>query len=64
MSNHKTPYEIRLNLLELAQRIESEKMAADSRLASDKDLVTKAPSVEDVVEAAQQLNGFVSDPNS
>ncbi len=64
MSNHKTPYEIRLNLLELAQRIESEKMAAESRLASEKDIVTEAPSVEDVVEAAKKLNGFVSEPNS
>jgi hypothetical protein len=64
MSNHKTPYEIRLNLLELAQRIESDRMAAESRHASDKDIVTQAPSVKDVVDAAEKLNGFVSKPNS
>lgn len=63
MSAHKTPYEIRLNLLELAQKIESERMAAES-VESGSDKIDKAPSVKDVVDAAEELNKFVSKPNS
>ena len=63
MSGHKTPYEIRLNLLELAQKIESEKMAAQSYAMGDEH-VTKAPSAQDVIDTAEKLNGFVSKPNS
>jgi hypothetical protein len=63
MSAHKTPYEIRLNLLELAQKIESERMAAES-VKSGSDKIDQAPSVSDVVDAAEELNKFVSKPNS
>ena len=66
MSNHKTPYEIRLNLLQLAQQIERDKQSAESMSEQDREVpvTTKAPSVEDVVKAAGKLNDFVSKPNS
>jgi len=66
MSNHKTPYEIRLNLLQLAQQIERDRMAAESMMEQDREdpVITKAPSVTDIVKAAGQLNDFVSRPNS
>ena len=66
MSTHKTPYEIRLNLLQLAQEIEHDRMAAESMMESEREnpVVTKAPAVEDIVKAAEALNDFVSRPNS
>ena len=64
MSTHKTPYEIRLNLLQLAQQIEHDRMAAESMMESERDVVTKAPAVQDIVKAAEALNDFVSRPNS
>ena len=66
MSTHKTPYEIRLNLLQLAQQIEHDRMAAESLAESDREnpVVTKAPAVKDVVKAAKALNDFVSNPSS
>lgn len=67
MTSHKTPYEIRLNLLQLAQVIESNRFTAQSIKDSIKEgnsniASSLAPTVEDVVKAARQLNDFVSDP--
>jgi len=53
-------------LLQLAQQIERDKQSAESMSEQDRDVpvTTKAPSVEDVIEAAGKLNDFVSKPNS
>jgi hypothetical protein len=66
------PFEIRLELLKLAQQIETERIMAERiRLENDwqmtRDNDTKIPfpavptvSVEDVIKAAETLNAFVS----
>jgi hypothetical protein len=70
MSAHKTPYEIRLNLLELAHKIEKDKAQAKSAeefLKNDNDnkefLITQAPESADVLATAETLNEFVSKEN-
>lgn len=68
MTQHKTPYEIRLNLLQLAQVIESNRLHADSiekQVATGTDVThtTQAPTVDQVIECARRLNSFVSDPD-
>jgi len=65
---NKSPYEIRLNALELAQRTLSEQKAAESakqHLSNNELLpamVTSAPSVEEVIAAAEKFNNFISKP--
>lgn len=63
---HKTPYEIRLNLLQLAQQIERDRMAAESMSEQEREnpVPTKAPSIEEVIKAAGKLNNFVSQSNT
>lgn len=68
MSSHKTPYEIRLNILELAQKIESERAQAESMhsqmdIPSAERVITRAPSVKDILATATELNNFVSTEN-
>lgn len=62
MKNGKTPYEIRLDLLELAYSIvrgqKEAECAAESSTPTAK--VTKAPTTEEVLAEAEKLNGFVS----
>ena len=66
------PFEIRLELLKLAQQIENERVMSERiRLENDWQMIrendTKIPfptvpvvSVEDVIKAAETLNAFVS----
>lgn len=55
----KTPYEIRLELLQLAQVILQHKYEADTRHES----VKTAPTSEDIIAEAEKLNAFVSKAN-
>lgn len=55
----KTPYEIRLELLQLAQLILENQHAAKSVLASGK----TSPSTEEIIAEAEKLNSFVSKAN-
>ena len=55
-THSKTPYEIRLNLLELANTIEHNRGLADPKSSA----VNTPPTVEAVVKAAEALNKFVS----
>lgn len=63
----KTPYEIRLEALQLAQRTLSEQKAAEAAEhqvnngADGAVFITSAPSVEEVIEAAERFNKFISD---
>lgn len=54
----KTPYEIRLELLQLAQTILDTKHKAT---AAEKPLT--APTTEDIIAEAEKLNAFVSKAN-
>lgn len=68
MSVHKTPYEIRLNLLELAHKIEKDKAYAKSAMdfyesSHDEFLITESAKIQDVLATAEQLNEFVSKEN-
>lgn len=65
----KTPYEIRLDLLQLAQRILSEKhhamAAALAKGSHDNTIfITTSASAEEIIAEADKLNGFVSKANS
>lgn len=55
----KTPYEIRLELLQLAQVILQNKHNAAAAPA----LATTAPTTEEIVAEAAKMNGFVSQGN-
>lgn len=57
--SHKSPYEIRENLLELAFNILREQHSAKS-VAAGKNLVDSAPTTEEIIKEAQRLNEFVS----
>lgn len=57
--NHKSPYEIRQNLLELAFSILHAQHAAAAAAAGN-EFATSAPSTEEVIEEAGKLNSFVS----
>jgi len=64
-TTNKTPYEIRLDLLQLAfdillSKANSEAGAAALDRASDVVITTKSPSIEDVIKEAEKLNTFVS----
>jgi hypothetical protein len=54
----KTPYEIRLELLQLAQIILNEKHKAAGVLNGDNQ--TTAPTTEEVIAEADKMNSFVS----
>lgn len=54
----KTPYEIRLELLQLAQVILNEKHKAAG--VANADNQDTAPTTEDVIAEANKLNAFVS----
>jgi len=54
----KTPYEIRLELLQLAQLILANKHLAEASAA-----VKTAPTTEEILAEAEKLNTFVSKAN-
>jgi len=54
----KTPYEIRLELLQLAQLILQNKHAADGC-----GRITSSPTSEEIIAEAEKLNAFVSKAN-
>lgn len=55
----KTPYEIRLEVLQLAQLILENQHIAKSVLTAGK----TAPTTEEIIAEAEKLNGFVSKAN-
>jgi hypothetical protein len=57
--HHKSPYEIRQNLLELAFSILHAQHAA-AAAADGHEFARTAPTTEDVVKEASKLNEFVS----
>jgi hypothetical protein len=65
MKTGKTPYEIRLDLLELAFGIlKGQKEAECAEEATSPDAkITKAPTTEEVLAEAEKLNSFVSQSN-
>jgi hypothetical protein len=61
----KTPYEIRLELLQLAFNILHNKHAADGAAAnSTNPAATTSPTTEEVIAEADKMNGFISKANS
>lgn len=66
MSASKTPYEIRLNILELAYKIVRDKKQADyiskSIYSSGNVVITECIdiSADEVIEVAKKLNSFIS----
>lgn len=56
----KTPYEIRLELLQLAQTM----LDAKHRAMAGTQPPSTAPTAEDVIAEAEKLNAFVSKANS
>lgn len=60
----KTPYEIRLELLQLAQLILNGKHAADAAAAnSTRPAATTAPTTEEIIIEAEKMNAFISKAN-
>ncbi len=60
----RTPYEIRLELLQIAQRILETKHAAASAAAnSTRPLPTTAPTTEEIIAEADKMNAFISKAN-
>lgn len=63
----KTPYEIRLELLQLAQKILSDSHAATAAKAAETNggsvLVSTSPTSEEIIAEANKLNEFVSKAN-
>ena len=57
----KTPYEIRLELLQLAQLILSEKHKAIGVKNSDN--IETSPTTEEIIIEAEKMNGFISKAN-
>jgi len=57
----KTPYEIRLDLLNLAQTILHQQHQAKG--AANGDRITTAPTSEEIIAEADKLNAFVSRGN-
>ena len=55
----KTPYEIRLEILQLAQLILENQHIAKGVLTADK----TSPTTEEIMIEAEKLNGFVSKTN-
>lgn len=62
MKTSKTPYEIRLELLQLAQVILNEKHKAAG--VANGDNQTTAPTTEEIIAEAEKMNGFVSNGNT
>jgi hypothetical protein len=63
-SASKTPYEIRLELLQLAQLILNEKHRADGAAAnSTRPAATTAPTTEEIIAEADKMNAFISKAN-
>ena len=67
MKTNKTPYEIRSDLLHLAFNIVKGRIEAEAANAPvmDKEgtyriVITKSPTVDEIVAEAQKLNNFVS----
>lgn len=54
----KTPYEIRLELLQLAQVILNEKHKAAG--VANADNQDTAPTTEEIIAEAEKMNGFIS----
>jgi hypothetical protein len=59
MSQGKSPYELRADLLKLAFQILQAKHAA-SAVADGKEMVATSPTTEEVIEEARKLNDFIS----
>ena len=63
IKSSRTPYEIRLELLQLAQKVLSDQHLAR---AVDKDpsasLASSAPTSQEIMDEAEKFNGFVSRP--
>ena len=59
----KTPYEIRLELLQLAfQVLQAKHQATTGKTVSGK--VETSPTTEEVIAEAEKMNGFISKANS
>jgi hypothetical protein len=54
----KTPYEIRLDLLQLAFDVLSAKHVADG--VKNGSNVTTSPTTEEIIAEAEKMNGFIS----
>lgn len=63
-NTNKSPYEIRLDILNLAQRICSDRSQAESgKLAQANNrsgVITLAPTTEEIIAEAEKLNNFIS----
>jgi hypothetical protein len=59
MSQGKSPYELRADLLKLAFQILQAKHSAQS-VADGKEMVSTSPTTEEVIEEARKLNDFIS----
>lgn len=57
---HKSPYEIRQHLLELAFNILREQCAAKAAATGKPTAATTSPTTDEVIEEARKLNEFVS----
>jgi len=55
----KTPYEIRLELLQLAQVILENQHSARAALSEGK----SSPTTEEIITEAEKMNGFISKAN-
>jgi len=60
-STPKTPYEIRLELLQLAQVVLHEKHKAAG--VKNGDNITTSPTTEEVIAEAEKMNSFISTAN-
>ena len=60
----KTPYEIRLELLQLAQGIlQNQHEARGAEANSTRPRATTAPTTEEIIAEAEKMNAFVSKAN-
>lgn len=57
-STSKTPYEIRLELLQLAQSILNHKHHADG--VKNGNNITTSPTTEEIIAEAEKMNAFIS----
>lgn len=62
MKTSRTPYEIRLELLQLAQVILNEKHKAQGVVNGNNQ--TTFPTTEEIIAEAEKMNGFVSNGNT
>lgn len=61
MKTSKTPYEIRLELLQLAQVVLNEKHKANG--VSNGNNQDTFPTTEEIIAEAEKMNGFISKAN-